>query len=152
MCIPDYVDARRLWLRAQLNKGVEVNWKYCVKAADILDCSSDAVLRDINIIMAESLGLEGCNITIGRVHKQTLWKRDRGICQYCGIATTDKYVIEHVIPRLRGGVAEPWNLVTACYSCNHLKGGSVWLPNNFHEITRKNARARQLILSMLGKR
>ncbi len=49
--------------------------------------------------------------------------RDRFVCQYCG----DDYpshdlTFDHVVPRSRGGRTTWQNVVTACSSCNLLKG------------------------------
>ena len=48
--------------------------------------------------------------------------RDQYTCQYCGLKTRD-LTLDHVIPRHRGGPHTWDNLVTACRSCNHRKGG-----------------------------
>ncbi len=47
--------------------------------------------------------------------------RDNGSCQYCGISE-EKLSVDHVIPRSRGGDHAWENVVTACLSCNILKG------------------------------
>lgn len=39
----------------------------------------------------------------------------------------NRYTIDHVIPRARGGSDEPKNLVLACSECNLLRGGSAVL-------------------------
>ena len=48
-------------------------------------------------------------------------------CYYCG--AKGKLVVDHLIPRIRGGPDEPDNLIWACRSCNSSKGGKdllVW--------------------------
>jgi 5-methylcytosine-specific restriction endonuclease McrA len=48
--------------------------------------------------------------------------RDRHTCQYCGKVASD-LTLDHILPRHRGG-SHTWdNLVAACKSCNHRKGG-----------------------------
>ncbi|MCS7051737.1 MAG: HNH endonuclease, partial [Thermomicrobium sp.] len=42
--------------------------------------------------------------------------------QYCGVRTHD-LTIDHVIPRSRGGPHTWENVVSACRTCNHRKGG-----------------------------
>jgi 5-methylcytosine-specific restriction endonuclease McrA len=50
--------------------------------------------------------------------------RDKETCQYCGVATTRaQLTIDHVVPRAHGGTTEWHNVVAACRSCNHRKGG-----------------------------
>jgi 5-methylcytosine-specific restriction endonuclease McrA len=50
---------------------------------------------------------------------ENVWKRDCGICGYCGehvmldVATRD-----HIFPQCRGGADEWKNLILACQECN----------------------------------
>lgn len=46
--------------------------------------------------------------------------RDLFTCQYCGVK--DDLTFDHVIPRSRGGRTTWENVVTACGSCNLVKG------------------------------
>lgn len=48
--------------------------------------------------------------------------RDDHKCQYCGKRRND-LTLDHVIPRHRGGQHTWENVVTACKTCNHRKGG-----------------------------
>ncbi|MGE0723867.1 MAG: HNH endonuclease [Alphaproteobacteria bacterium] len=49
--------------------------------------------------------------------------RDRFHCQYCGEPfPTHDLTFDHVVPRSRGGRTHWENVVTACGSCNLLKG------------------------------
>jgi len=56
------------------------------------------------------------------LNRREIFRRDHYTCQYCGKKTTD-LTVDHVVPRHLGGAHEWKNLVTACYACNHLKGG-----------------------------
>lgn len=50
--------------------------------------------------------------------------RDRETCQYCGTQPGRAHLtIDHVLPRTQGGTTEWENVVAACSSCNHRKGG-----------------------------
>ena len=49
--------------------------------------------------------------------------RDRFQCQYCG--AKDDLTFDHVVPRSRGGRTTWENVVTACSSCNLLKGNRI---------------------------
>jgi 5-methylcytosine-specific restriction endonuclease McrA len=57
-----------------------------------------------------------------KLSKVEVFRRDNFTCQYCG-KKSNSLTIDHVIPRSKGG-AHAWeNLVAACPSCNHKKGG-----------------------------
>jgi 5-methylcytosine-specific restriction endonuclease McrA len=57
-----------------------------------------------------------------RLTRREVFVRDHHACQYCGIRTRD-LTLDHVIPRHRGGRHSWDNLVSACRTCNHRKGG-----------------------------
>ncbi|HYW89814.1 MAG TPA: HNH endonuclease [Chloroflexota bacterium] len=57
-----------------------------------------------------------------RLTRREVFIRDHHACQYCGVRTRD-LTLDHVVPRHRGGRHSWDNLVSACRSCNHRKGG-----------------------------
>jgi 5-methylcytosine-specific restriction endonuclease McrA len=57
-----------------------------------------------------------------RLTRREIFMRDGYTCQYCGLKSRD-LTLDHVIPRHRGGPHSWENLVSACRSCNHRKGG-----------------------------
>ncbi len=57
-----------------------------------------------------------------KLTKREILRRDEYTCQYCG-QHVSSLTIDHVIPRHMGGQHIWENLVTACSSCNHHKGG-----------------------------
>ncbi len=57
-----------------------------------------------------------------KLSRREVFHRDHYTCQYCGIKTKE-LTIDHVIPRHRGGKHSWDNLVSACRTCNHRKGG-----------------------------
>jgi 5-methylcytosine-specific restriction endonuclease McrA len=57
-----------------------------------------------------------------KLTKRDILRRDDYICQYCG-EHLSFLTIDHIIPRHMGGQHAWNNLVTACPSCNHHKGG-----------------------------
>jgi 5-methylcytosine-specific restriction endonuclease McrA len=57
-----------------------------------------------------------------RLTKREILRRDDYTCQYCG-QRASYLTIDHVIPRRLGGKHTWENLVAACPSCNHRKGG-----------------------------
>ncbi len=63
--------------------------------------------------------------------------RDRFRCQYCSESfPTADLTFDHVIPRSRGGRTNWANVVTACQTCNLLKGNS--LPQEAHMFPRRS--------------
>jgi len=57
-----------------------------------------------------------------KLTRREIFRRDNYTCQYCGKRAAS-LTVDHILPRHLGG-KEIWtNLVTACGSCNHLKGG-----------------------------
>jgi 5-methylcytosine-specific restriction endonuclease McrA len=57
-----------------------------------------------------------------KLNKREIFRRDNFTCQYCG-QRKKTLTVDHVIPRRLGGSHTWENLVTACASCNHRKGG-----------------------------
>ncbi len=57
-----------------------------------------------------------------RLTKREVLRRDDYTCQYCG-QRSPYLTVDHVIPRHLGGRHAWDNLVAACPSCNHRKGG-----------------------------
>lgn len=54
-------------------------------------------------------------------------RRDRGACRYCG-DDSGPFELDHVIPVAHGGPTRIHNLVTACRTCNSIKGANRWVP------------------------
>lgn len=59
-----------------------------------------------------------------RLTRREVFIRDHFSCQYCGLKTRD-LTLDHIVPRHRGGQHSWENLVSACRSCNHRKGGKL---------------------------
>ncbi len=57
-----------------------------------------------------------------KLTRKEVLQRDDYTCQYCGKRSHD-LTIDHVVPRHRGGQHVWENVVAACKSCNHKKGG-----------------------------
>lgn len=64
-----------------------------------------------------------------KLTKVEIFRRDNFACQYCGIKT-NTLTIDHVFPRHLGGMHTWENLVAACPTCNHKKGGKTLLQSN----------------------
>ena len=52
--------------------------------------------------------------------RNNVFRRDNFICQYCG--KESDLSLDHLVPRSKGGKTNWRNLVTACKTCNSLKG------------------------------
>jgi 5-methylcytosine-specific restriction endonuclease McrA len=57
-----------------------------------------------------------------KLSRREVFRRDNYTCQYCG-RKMHNLTIDHVLPRHLGGMHMWTNVVTACSSCNHQKGG-----------------------------
>lgn len=58
--------------------------------------------------------------------RQFIYRRDRGLCRYCG--SSGPHQIDHVLPVALGGRSVKHNLVLACIDCNRRKAANVWRP------------------------
>ena len=63
--------------------------------------------------------------------RREILRRDNYTCQYCGKHTVD-LTIDHIIPRHLGGQHTWENVIAACPSCNHRKGGRTLDKANMH--------------------
>jgi 5-methylcytosine-specific restriction endonuclease McrA len=69
-------------------------------------------------------GAERRNRFIPPLNNKTLFKRDAGLCMYCGSRfQTRDLTRDHVRPMSQGGTDRWRNVVTACRRCNNHKGG-----------------------------
>lgn len=59
-----------------------------------------------------------------RVRRQ-VFRRDGGLCRYCGAPGEE---IDHIVPVALGGSNRLDNLVLSCHDCNSRKGAQVWKP------------------------
>ncbi len=59
-----------------------------------------------------------------KLNRRNIYARDANRCQYCGKHfSTKELTIDHVVPRVQGGMNTWDNLVCACVKCNARKGG-----------------------------
>ncbi len=57
------------------------------------------------------------------MRRTRIYMRDKFRCQYCGEKKApSELTLDHILPRSRGGDNSPFNVVTACVSCNQRKG------------------------------
>jgi 5-methylcytosine-specific restriction endonuclease McrA len=57
-----------------------------------------------------------------KLTRREVFRRDNYTCQYCG-RRDGSLTVDHVLPRFQGGLHIWTNVVAACPSCNHRKGG-----------------------------
>jgi 5-methylcytosine-specific restriction endonuclease McrA len=57
-----------------------------------------------------------------KLTRREVFRRDNYTCQYCA-RQVQNLTIDHVMPRHLGGLHTWTNVVAACPSCNHRKGG-----------------------------
>jgi 5-methylcytosine-specific restriction endonuclease McrA len=57
-----------------------------------------------------------------KLTRREIFRRDNYTCQYCGRHDTP-LTIDHILPKRLGGQHIWTNVVAACPSCNHRKGG-----------------------------
>jgi 5-methylcytosine-specific restriction endonuclease McrA len=55
------------------------------------------------------------------LNRANVLRRDNHQCQYCGIRK-GPLTLDHVVPKMRGGIESWENLVAACVKCNNKKG------------------------------
>lgn len=61
-------------------------------------------------------------MTLSKTLRFEVLKRDGFRCRYCGVtAVASALEVDHVVPRSKGGVDSPENLVAACFDCNRGK-------------------------------
>ena len=59
-----------------------------------------------------------------KLNRRNIYARDGNRCQYCGKHfPTRELTLDHVVPRVQGGLNTWDNLVCACVKCNARKGG-----------------------------
>jgi hypothetical protein len=62
---------------------------------------------------------------LGKKQRMQIYERCHGKCAYCGCDLKyEAMQIDHVVPLIRGGDDTADNMLPACRSCNHRKGGS----------------------------
>ena len=127
-----------------LDQGVKFDQRKLREVGKLFGCSHSAIRADITRLTTT---------TSASIHptpniRKQIYERDGYTCQYCGTTEANEFIIEHVIPASKNGVAKPYNLVVACQSCNVKKGRSIWIPNNLDYITKGNKRWKQKIIDL----
>jgi len=56
--------------------------------------------------------------------KDTIFKRANGFCEYCkspANISSQPFVVEHILPKSKGGETKEFNLALSCQGCNNYK-------------------------------
>nr|WP_286207262.1 HNH endonuclease [Thermomicrobium sp. CFH 73360] len=100
-----------LWLSGK----AEILETYEHEVASAQRCfPAPSVIRLLSLVKRPPVRVKLC--------RREVFLRDNYTCQYCGVRTHD-LTIDHVVPRSRGGPHTWENVVSACRTCNHRKGG-----------------------------
>lgn len=120
---------------AQLIKSRYITSKKIKDLAKKFGCHHGSIILDIAFIKSQYkyTVLPSCRT------KEEIKMRDNHTCQYCGTKKPPLF-IDHIIPVIRGGHGEEYNLVACCPSCNTRKSkyGGVWVPDNIDLIRQLN--------------
>lgn len=103
----------------------KIAWSYAnlARAHSALDDGAIAYNRTHHIVRSRLF----CGLMDGRMSMRSLYDDERikltvdQACSYCG--SPNHLVIDHLIPRIKGGPDDADNLILACRSCNSSKGG-----------------------------
>jgi hypothetical protein len=140
------IEERRKYIKQLLAQGVEINYKKMVALGEKYNCSPSAIRADLYALKRKKL-LPTPHVSHSM--RNHIRKRDGYICQYCGTQDENReYIVEHVIPASKNGVALPFNLVMACQNCNTTKRNKVWIPRNIDLITKNNPDWKTRILNL----
>jgi len=137
------INERRIEVSRALENG-SLCGKLRQEIAKKFECSVGAIYYDV--LELTRAGGEVSIYPSAAVRAQ-IHERDRGFCQYCGTSAA-VLIAEHVIPMSMFGHARPYNLVSACDSCNRRKGSRVWVPRNFDLLYAENPEWGEKILSL----
>lgn len=65
----------------------------------------------------------GSRKSLSKTLRFEIFKRDGFVCQYCGAHPPAVVLeIDHINPKIEGGLDDQGNLVTSCFNCNRGKG------------------------------
>lgn len=68
----------------------------------------------------------GFSMSINKMRRFEIFKRDGFACQYCGKRPPDVVLeVDHIDPTCKGGSDDDLNLITSCFECNRGKAGRV---------------------------
>ena len=77
--------------------------------------------------------------------KRNVFKRDKYVCQYCGIKCQAP-TVDHVIPKSRGGKNTWTNMTTSCFKCNNKKNNRTPVEANMKLLSKPFVPSRTYII------
>jgi 5-methylcytosine-specific restriction endonuclease McrA len=105
-------------------KAIEYLWKGTV---EVLEEYDDWTVRSPSRIWKVPAVVRFLQGALGRKRgvrfsRENVYTRDKGRCQYCGVAVPRlEMTFDHVVPRALGGKTRWENVVVACWPCNQKK-------------------------------
>jgi 5-methylcytosine-specific restriction endonuclease McrA len=112
-----------------------IGWQKAVKLywedrATIVDDDSERILHSPSFEMNMPTVIRAKNWVRRRrktavpFSRRNIAIRDNSECQYCGKELkTSEFTLDHVVPRVQGGISSWVNLVVSCIRCNKRKAG-----------------------------
>ncbi|MDH5377320.1 MAG: HNH endonuclease [Gammaproteobacteria bacterium] len=106
-----------------------------------------------SIVAVQGIASHLFKATVPHLTNRELFRRDGGICMYCGGQFSDRELTrDHITPKSRGGSDQWTNVVAACKRCNTHKGARTpeeagmpllaipFVPNSAEYLALKNRR------------
>lgn len=111
------ISIRRAVILLLQNKAEVVEAQERLLSAAASACPAPLVIRLARYVFIPQPTRRACS-------RRGVLTRDQETCQYCGVQPgRHALTLDHVVPRVRGGRTVWENVVAACASCNHRKGG-----------------------------
>lgn len=89
-------------------------WNACIGRQSLIEVFPIVALRGVSRVNLFDIA--------PAVTRRKLFRRDRGLCAYCGQSVGEAALqAEHIMPASRGGAWSWMNLVAACAACNGRK-------------------------------
>jgi 5-methylcytosine-specific restriction endonuclease McrA len=115
-----------------------INWQHSIKLY-FLDRVTILESYDDWVIHSEHLSISVPSVCVTKEYfnykkavkfsRANMYLRDLYTCQYCDETFPSKdLTIDHVVPRMAGGITNFENCTTSCKPCNHRKGSKLRKP------------------------
>src|SRR6516225_1141199 len=65
---------------------------------------------------------------VTNAQRQAVYERARERCEYCrclDVVSTERFAVDHIVPKVRGGKTQLDNLALCCRGCNEHKGDQI---------------------------
>jgi hypothetical protein len=128
----------------------------CLRGGWNAGCGRQSLIEVFPIMALKGVSRVNLFDVVPAVTRRKLFRRDRGLCAYCGQHFGEQGLqAEHIVPESRGGAWSWMNLVAACAACNGRKAARTpeearmpllflpYVPNRFEDflLAGRNIRA-----------